>query len=103
MVWSVTQTLVELLVWIGILGCGHPIYMRFWHNGTIYLAVTNNPTNSVSDAEDMTYLIISAIVRTGPLWHGTGSFYVRMMWAPTWLRALLTLRYDAPTWAARII
>ena len=46
-------------------------------------------------AKDMTFLMIWAIVRTGPLREGTGVFLESMMWAPARLRAWGTLRYAA--------
>ena len=79
MVWLVTPTALEFLIWIGFLGCGHPVYMRIWRMGAIYLAMMNNPASLASAPEDMTYLIICAMVRIGPLYHGTGSFYVSIM------------------------
>ena len=103
MVKFVISTAVKLSVWIGILGYGHPISMRVWRIGTIYLAVMNNPEISPLVAEDMTYLIMCAMVSMGPLWRGTGSFPVNMMLSSTRLHALLTLRYAASEWVARII
>ena len=67
MFWLVTPTAVELSVWIGVLGCGHPISMRVWIIGTVSLAVMNSLASSDSAAEDMTYLIIYAMIRIGPL------------------------------------
>ena len=67
MVSLVTPTAVELSYWMGVLGCGHPISMSAWLSGTIYLAIMKRPSSSASEADDMTFLIICAIVRTGPL------------------------------------
>ena len=63
MVRLVTPTAVELSVWIGVLVCDHHISMRVWRIGTISLALMNNPASSASADEDMTYLIIFAMVR----------------------------------------
>ena len=67
MVSLVTPTDVELSHWMGFLGCGHPISMSDWCSGTIFLAMVKSPASSASEAYDMTFLIICAIVRTGPL------------------------------------
>ena len=67
MVLLVTPTAVELLHWMGVLGCGHPILMSVWHSGTISLEMVKRPASSAAEADDMTFLIICAIVRTGPL------------------------------------
>ena len=55
---------------MGILGCGHPISIRACFGGTIYFAMVNNPDSSSLEADDMTFLMICVMVRTGPLWGG---------------------------------
>ena len=70
MVLLVTPTAVELLHWTGVLGCGHPILMSACRSGTIYLVMVKRPDSLASEVDDMTFLIICAIVRTGPLWRG---------------------------------
>ena len=65
MVWLLTPTALELLVWIRVLVCGHTIPMRVWRIGTISLAVMKNPESSASAAEDVAYLIICVMVRIG--------------------------------------
>ena len=75
----VTPTGLEFLISIGFLGCCHPVYIKIWRMGAIYLVMVNNPASLASAPEDMTYLIICAMVRIGPLYHGTGSFYVSIM------------------------
>ena len=69
-----TPTAVELLHWMGDLGCGHPISVRDWRSGTMVLAQMKRPASSASAAEDMTFLMICATVRTGPLYVGAGNF-----------------------------
>ena len=69
-----TPTSVELSHWMGNLGCGHPISVRDWRSGTIALAQMKRPASSDSAAEDMTFLIICAMVRTGPFYDGAGTF-----------------------------
>ena len=92
MVSFVTPTSVELSHWMGVLGCGHPILMSDWHSGTIYLAMVKRPASSASEADDMKFFIICAIVRTGPLWRGIRKSSENMMGAPARLRACDTLR-----------
>ena len=58
---------MESLHWMGILGCGKPIYIRVWWGGTISLAHMKRPESSASAAKDMKKLMICAIVRTVPL------------------------------------
>ena len=59
------------------------------------LAQMKRPESSASAAQDMTFLMIWAIVRTGPLIEVTGLFSESMMWALAQLRAWGTLRYAA--------
>ena len=77
---------------MGFLGCGHPILMRACRSGNIYLAMVKKPDSSASEANEMTLLMICAMVRTGPLWRGIGTSSESTMWAPERMRALLTLR-----------
>ena len=53
--------------------------MRVLRRGTIYLAHMKSPACSDLAADDMTNLIIWAIVRTGTLILGTGTFLDSMM------------------------
>ena len=92
MVSLVTTTDVELLHWMGVLGFGHPILMIAWRSGIIYLEMVKRPSSSALDAYDRIFLMICAIVRTGPLWRGIGTSSESMMWAPAQLQALHTLR-----------
>ena len=75
MVSLVTPTDFELSHWMGVLGCDHTISMSAWHNGTISLTIVKRPTSSASKEDDMRFLIICAIVRTGPLWRGIGTSF----------------------------
>ena len=88
----VTPTDFELSHWMGVLGCGQPISMRVWRRGTISLTYMNRPANSALESEDMTNLMICAIVRTGSLMLGTGKFSYNMMCAPARLQDYMTLR-----------
>ena len=92
MVSLVTPTAVELSHSIVVWGCGHPIFMSAWRSETIYLAMVKRPDSSASEADDMTFLIICAVVRTGPLRMGIRNYSVSVMLAPERLRACDTLR-----------
>ena len=49
--------------------------MSVWHKLIIPFAVMNGSPSSYSDAEDVTNLMVVAMVRTGPLNVGVGSFF----------------------------
>ena len=53
--------------------------MRVFLRGIMALAQMKRPDSLASAAEDMTFLIIWAIVRTVPLREGTGVFSESMM------------------------
>ena len=65
MVSLVTPTAVELSYWMGDLCCGHPISLRAWHSVKLFLAMVKRPSSSALAADDMTFLMICAMVRTG--------------------------------------
>ena len=92
MVSLVTPNAVKLSHWMGVLGCGHPILMSSWRSGNISLEMVKSPASSASEADDMTVLIICAIVRNGPLWRGIGTSSDSMMWDPARLQAWDALR-----------
>ena len=46
--------------------------MRVFQRGTMALAQMKRPEISASATEDVTFLMIWAMVRTGPLMEGTG-------------------------------
>ena len=79
MVLLVTPMAVELSHRTRDGGCDQPISMRVFLRGIMALAQTKRPEISDSAAEDMTFLMIWAIVRTGPLIEGTGVFSESMM------------------------
>ena len=62
-----------------------------------------SPASLASADEDMTNLMIWAIVRTGPLSRGIGSSSDRKIKDPDRLHALNSLIYAAWEWAHRII
>ena len=69
-----TPAAVDLSVLIGYGGCLQPISINVWRMGTIYLAVMYSTPISASAAEDITILMIWAIMRIDPLHSGVGSF-----------------------------
>ena len=72
MVFFVNPTAIELSVWIGVWGYGHPISMSVWRSGIIFFAVINSAAISASAVDAITFLIICEIVKTGPLIFGLG-------------------------------
>ena len=68
---------MDLSVWIGVFGCGHPMAMRVCLWGIILHAVMNRAASSDSAAEAITNLIICAMESTAPLNRGNGSFSER--------------------------
>jgi hypothetical protein len=73
MVLLTTPAAVELSVWMGLLGCGHPMSMRVCLWGIISRAVMKRAASSDSAAEAMTNLMIWAIERIAPLNRGKGT------------------------------
>ena len=73
------------------------------HSGIIFFAVTYSAAISASAADAITVLMIFAIVKTGPLSFGLGSFYERDICAPDMLIALDSLINPASACAANII
>ncbi len=92
MVLFVTLTAVELSVWIGLCGCGHPMLMRVCRWGTILRAAIKSAASSASAAKAMINLIMVAIVRTVPLKRGDGLSSKRKICAPALLRDQVLLR-----------
>ncbi len=86
MVLFVTPTAVELSVWIGLYGCGHPMSMRVCRWGTILRVAIKSAASSASAAEAMTNLIMVAIIRTAPLKRGVGSSSKRKICVPALLQ-----------------
>ena len=88
---------------MGDRGCGHFISLSVCRIGTIALAVMKIPDNSASEAEYMTTLIIWARDRIGPLLRGIATLSKDKMCDPARLRERVSLRYDAPEYAAKIM
>ncbi len=88
----VTPTAVELSVWIGVCGCGHPMSLRVCRWGTISRAIIKHAASSASATKAMKNLIMVAIVRTAPLKRGDGSSSKRKICAPALLQDQVLLR-----------
>jgi hypothetical protein len=73
-VFLTTPAAVELSVWIGLLGWGHPMSMRVWRWGIILRAVINSAASLDSAADAITNLMIWAMESTAPLKCGYESF-----------------------------
>ena len=78
---------VELLVWIGVCGCGCPISLSVCCMDTAVLALMNSAPNSASAADDITAFIICEIINTAPLLMGISSEPAMNMWPPALLQA----------------
>ena len=68
---------VALSTCAGVGCCGQPISIIVWLNPTHLRALINKEANSASAADDITNLIICAIVSTAPLKVGIETFYER--------------------------
>ena len=85
---SISACAVELLVWMGVRGCGCPNSSSVRRIDTAVLALMNSAPSSASAADDITALIICEIFNTAPLLMGMSSFPAMNMWPPALLRAL---------------
>ena len=103
MVLLTTPAAVELSAWTGDVGCFQTISINVWWMGTISLAVMFSAPSSSSAAENMTNLMIWAIVRIGLFHLGVGSFSYKNIWARERLRAMDLLLDSVSEWAARIM
>jgi hypothetical protein len=92
MVVFVTPTAVELSVWIGLCGCGHPMSMRVFWWGTILRAAIKSAASLASAAKAIANLIMVAIVRTASLKRGVGLSSERRICAPALLQDQVWLR-----------
>ena len=77
--------------------------MSVWRSGIIFFVVINNAAISASADDAITVLIICALVNTGTLSFGFGSFSQRNICAPALLPARDSLRNPASACAANII
>ena len=78
---------VELLVRMGVHGCGCPISSSVCRMDIAVLALMNSAPNSASAADDITDLMICEIFWTAPLLMGISSEPAMNMWPPALLQA----------------
>ncbi len=88
----VTPAVVDLSVWIGLYGWGHPIEMRICLWGIISLAVTKRAASLDLVVDAITNLMIWAIERMAPLKRKNGLFSKRKMCALARLWEYVSLR-----------
>ena len=101
--WLFTPSAIELLVWIGVCGCGWPISASICHKYAAYFAFKYRAPSYASAADDITVLIIIATVRIGPLLEGHSSLLDRKNCPLAQLRSFFLLQYPASLCTARII
>ena len=76
---------VVLSVYIGVGGCLCPIYSCYWRAGMDYLQLTKGAPGSASADDDMTALMILAIVNTDPLLGGNAVLFLMKKFPPALL------------------
>ena len=81
------------------LGCGHPISSSVFRIGTIVLAVMYGAVSSASTADDITGLMIFAIVNIYLFIGGVATSSVKKMGSPALLLALVLLGKPASAYA----
>ena len=72
----------ELSVCIGVLVCGCPISSNVFRAGTVSLALIYIDPISASAADDITDLMIWAMLSTAPLFIGSSVLFERKKWPP---------------------
>ena len=90
MVLFVNPAAVELFVWMGDLGCCHPISSSVFCIGTIFLDVRYSAASSDPSADSITGLMIFAIVKIAPFSGSVATSLVKKMCAPALLLALVS-------------
>ena len=103
MVLFITPSAVKLSVWTGDGGCFRPILMIFWWTRIIYLAGIYSAPISASAADDITNLMIWAILRTAPFHLGAGVSSDKYIWSPVRIPELDSLLNPESEWSARTI
>ena len=86
-VFVTTLSAVKLSIWIEVGGCGWPISSRSCLWGIAARELMYSAPSSASAADDMTALMICAIVRTAPLLCGISLSLDRKKCPPALLRA----------------
>jgi hypothetical protein len=99
----ITPSAVVLSVWIGVRGCGWPISSSMFRKCTASFVLMNYEPSSASAAEDITALMIVAMVRIAPLLGGNLSSFDRKKCPPAQLRDFFSSAYPASLWTANII
>ena len=87
-----TPSAIELSVWSGVGDCLCPISLRMMRMYTASRATMYSAAKSASVAEDMTCLMICAMLSTAPLLWGTEESAERKKFPPALLRAFGSLR-----------
>ena len=87
-----TPSAIELSVCSGVGDCLYPISSRMMRIYTASCAIMYSAANSASVAEDMTCLMICAMLSTAPLLWGTDESVERKKCPPALLRAFGSLR-----------
>ena len=87
-----TPSAIELSVCNGVGGCGCPISSKMIRMYTASRAMMYNAPNSASVADDMTCLMMWAILRRAPLFVGTSPPLERKKCPPALLLAFGSLR-----------
>ena len=82
-----TKFAVELSVCIGVGGCGCPISVSTFLRWTASLALMKSPASSASADEDMTDLMICAMLRMALLFGGMSALVDKKKCPPALLRA----------------
>ena len=88
----ITPSAVELSVCIGVLGCLCPNYLRIMFMYDASLAAIYRAPSSSPDADDMTVLIICAMVSMAPLFGGNVMLFDKKNFPPARLCASGSLR-----------
>ncbi len=78
---------VELLVWMGVRGCGCPISLSVCCMDTVVLSLMNSAPNSASVANDITAFKNFEMFNTAPLLMGISSELAMNMGPPALLQA----------------
>ena len=94
---------VELLVWMGVHGCGCPNSSSVHCMDTAVLALMKSAPSLASAADDITALIICEMFNTAPLLIGISSIPAMNIWPPALLQAFGSDRQDALLWITSFI
>ena len=92
-----------LSIFIGVGNCVCPISYRAWHAGMYYFQLMKSAPSSASAADDMTALMILAIVNTATLLGGNSVLFDMKKYPPDLLLGFVSERYEASLWPARTI